>query len=628
MEKQKKNEKIKMNFENKLKEILKKDIRFIDEEDALNRNEIINCALKADKELIGLLIEDKKIREAFFDKIKDYWVFNINNFIDYIQDKNFLSNSYTKFKNKIGLNIDGKYMNERGDVSLVFQFKDCILEGGMTKEDQKRNEIFFNEILEKDEIDRLFDPKVLTNFKKYTAKGKEKFEDFSRDKNGTIKDNLIIKGNNLLALHSLKKQFAGKIKLIYIDPPYNTGHDSFGYNDNFNHSTWLTFMKNRLEMAREILSNEGSIFIQCDDNEHAYLKILSDEIFGRDNFINQISWLRSSSGKTTSKNLSNDVDYILWYSKTEKYTFKPTYKPLKDSTKAMYNADDKDGRGKYRTVPLQKTGGPGPLTTYDYVDNNGKVWKCPVKGWRMRQEKLKKLENERRLYLEGNTLREKAYWDERENEGKIANNLWDDIPNIQGSNKELLDFSGQKPERLIKRIIDTASEKGDIIMDFFSGTGTTGAVAMKMKRQIILIEQIDSHISKMIKRIEGVVKGDLIGISKEMGWKGGGEFIYCELLKYNQEAIEKIQSAKDTKQLLKIWGEMCDKYFLNYDVDIKKFNENKKDFEKLNLTQQKKIFIEMLNKNQLYVNLSEMNDFQFKVSKEDKKLNKKFYGSN
>src|SRR3989304_7301208 len=129
-----------MTFEQELKGILKKDIRFIEEEqDALNRNEIINCALKADKQLIGLLIEKKEIREAFFDKIKDYWVFNINKFIDYIQDKNFLSNSYTKFKNKIGLSINGKYLNEKGGVALTFPFKDGVLEGSMTKEDQKRD---------------------------------------------------------------------------------------------------------------------------------------------------------------------------------------------------------------------------------------------------------------------------------------------------------------------------------------------------------------------------------------------------------------------------------------------------------------------------------------------------------
>jgi len=228
------------NFEQKLKEVLSKNEGFIDKEGDLIKSVIIGSAGKIDKDLIGLLIKDKEIRETFFDKIEKYWVFNINKFVDYIGDKNVFSNGRTKFEAEIGLNIDGKYLNERGEVSLVWPFKDCVLEGGMTKEDPKRNEIFFNEILAKDEIDRLFDTKVLTNFKKYTAKGEEKVKKFNRDeKTKIIKDNLIIKGNNLLALHSLKKEFAEKVKLIYIDPPYNTGGsaETFTYNNSFNHST-------------------------------------------------------------------------------------------------------------------------------------------------------------------------------------------------------------------------------------------------------------------------------------------------------------------------------------------------------------------------------------------------------
>jgi len=159
----------------------------------------------------------------------------------------------------------------------------------MTKEDQKRNEIFFNEVLAKDEIERLFDPKAFVNWKRYTAKGEERIKEIKRDKDGNIRENIIIKGNNLLALHSIKEQFSEKVKLIYIDPPYNTGNDSFKYNDNFNHSAWLTFMKNRLKIAKDLLRNDGVIVIHLDDNEIHYLKILLDEIFDRENFINTIT---------------------------------------------------------------------------------------------------------------------------------------------------------------------------------------------------------------------------------------------------------------------------------------------------------------------------------------------------
>ena len=217
----------------KLEKALKKDSRFIDKEKDLLKSNVLNAAYKADKKLIEVLLSQKDFKNKFFSKVKDALVFNINDFVAYISDKNFLADSYTKYRNKIGLNIDEKFLNERKEVALVWPFKDCVLEGGMTKKDKKRKEIFFNEILAQDEIDKLFAPKVLTNWKRYSQEGEEKVEELKRDESGTIRENLIIKGNNLLALHSLKQQFQNKIKLIYVDPPYNTGNDSFGYNDNF-----------------------------------------------------------------------------------------------------------------------------------------------------------------------------------------------------------------------------------------------------------------------------------------------------------------------------------------------------------------------------------------------------------
>ena len=232
-------------FYGKLVELLKTDSRFVEKETGeLLKSEVINTGLKLDKKLIADLLSVAEFKEKFFMKIGETLVFDTNLFQKFLQDKKFLSNSYTDFKNKIGLNIDGKYLKERGEVSLVFPFKDCVLAGRMTKEEQKRDEIFFNEILAQDEIDRLLAPKVFSNLKKFTASEESKISDFQRDEAGTIKDNLIIKGNNLLALHSLMQEFQGKVQLIYIDPPYNTGNDGFKYNDNFNHSTWLTFMKN------------------------------------------------------------------------------------------------------------------------------------------------------------------------------------------------------------------------------------------------------------------------------------------------------------------------------------------------------------------------------------------------
>jgi len=266
--------------------ILQSDERFVSD-GKLMKNKIIENALKLDKSLIYLLLSNDITKQHFFVNIGDTLVFDKDKFIQFIDYKEYLSNSYTKFKNKIGLNIDGKYLNERNEIALVWPFKDCVLEGAMTKEDQKRDEIFFNEVLAQDEIDRLLEPKVLTNFKRYTAKGEEKITDFKRDSDGTIRENLIIKGNNLLASKTLLGNYQNRIKLVYLDPPYNTPGEAntFSYNNNFNHSSWLTFMKNRIEVAKELISENGLICLAIDDVEYAYLKVLCDEVLGRDNYI-------------------------------------------------------------------------------------------------------------------------------------------------------------------------------------------------------------------------------------------------------------------------------------------------------------------------------------------------------
>ena len=252
-------------FHDKLINLLKTDPRFIDDQGELVKAAVMDRAWKIDHDLVRLLLRDPDIKAKFFDEIEGHYIFNTNTFIDYISDKNFLANSYTRFRNKIGLNIEDKFLQERGEVSLVWPYKDCVLEGGQTKDEEKRKEVFFNEILAQDEIDRLFDPKVLTGWKHYTVDGEGEVKEIKRDENGIIRENLLIKGNSLLALHTLKTQFRGKVKLIYIDPPYNTGSDSFGYNDSFNHSSWLTFMKNRLEIARELLRDDGVRFCSIDD---------------------------------------------------------------------------------------------------------------------------------------------------------------------------------------------------------------------------------------------------------------------------------------------------------------------------------------------------------------------------
>ena len=268
-------------FDDKFIELLGSENDYIDDNGELLRERIKRRAYELDKNLITLLLQDDDVADAFFEEIAGRWIFNNNKFVAYLNDVNFLDKSYTRFKNKIGLNIDGRYLQERGEVSLVWPYKDCVLEGGQTKEQQKQSEIFFNELIAPDEINQMFETKVLTNWKRHTAEGEQDVTEIKRDANCTIQENLIIKGNNLITLHSLKKQFKEKIKLIYIDPPYNPNSPSntFMYNNNFKRSSWLTFMKNRLEIAKELLTNDGVMIIAIDENEQVYLGVLLDEVF-------------------------------------------------------------------------------------------------------------------------------------------------------------------------------------------------------------------------------------------------------------------------------------------------------------------------------------------------------------
>ena len=553
------------NLLNDLKKLLEKDTRLVSNGELL-KNKIIELALKLDKDLLKLLLSDDKMRKVFFVDIDGTLIFDKDKFIKFVSNKQFLPDSYTAFKNKIGL-IDEKseFISEKKEIVLSWPYKDCVLEGGMTKEDQKRDEIFWNEILAPDQITRLLEPKVFTNAKRIDKNGEHKFDGFRTNENGDIKDNLIIKGNNLLALHSLKKRFAGKVKLIYIDPPYNTGgaDDTFKYNDSFNHSTWLTFMRNRIEIAKDLLSKEGAIYVQLDYNEVHYCKVLMDEIFGRENFQREIIWRIGwvSGYKTADKNWIRNHDTILFYSKN-----KSSLEFFKKYIPYPKNYTRRDG---------SKPEGEG----YPYED----TWNC---------SEIDQLNS---------------------------------IAIVSFTKEKVGDFKGQKNEALIKRIIEAHTKEGDIVLDFFSGTGTTASVAHKLKRQWITIEQMDEQMNKQLDRLKKVLKGDQIGISKEVNWQGGGDFIYLELMKWNENFVEKIQSAKTKEELKNLWETMKEKAFLSYKVDIKTIDENAKDFEDLSIEDQKRFLFECLDKNHLYVNYSDIDDEEYEVSEEDKKLNKEFY---
>lgn len=585
-----------------LETVLKNEPNYVTDDGKLKKWVVINKAQNYDAELIGLLLDDKELKVKFFLEIKGVLVFNQSLFVQFLEQKNYLNDSYTAYKNKVGLNIDGKYLKQRNEVALVWPFKDCVLEGGQSREEDKREEIFFNETLAQDEITQLLEPKVLTNAKRYTAKGEKLLDKFNRNEKGIITDNLILKGNNLLALHSLKEEFAGQIKLIYIDPPFNTERDSFRYNDSFTNSTWLTFIKNRLIVARDLLSNDGNMIFHIDNNQSHYSKILLDEIFGKENFINEIVWHKgreggSSRSHSSSASMPTEYQNIFIYSKirSERY-WSPILGPYKESTVSNIEKDKKGwfySRGRMGRQPAEweKESGAG-LKTYvsDRIDLS-------------KEEVIKLITNKNAEFV---------------SKGDVWGN--DFIPNSKSTK-----YDTEKPEKLLKHLIEAGTKKNEIILDFFLGSGTTSAVALKLERQFIGIEQLTNAFDFNIDRLKTVVDGCQKQISKEVNWKGGGEFVYLELKKYNQNFIEQIESGEDIKELLEIWSLMKAKSFLNYNVDLQKQEAHIEEFKTLTLPEQKQHLLELLDKNQLYVNLSSLNDEDFTCTEEEQKVTRDFY---
>lgn len=616
---------------------LKKDPNYVTDDGKIKKWVVLNKAQNYDEELIGLLLDNAKLKEKFFVAVKDTFVFKQNLFSQFLEQKNYLNDSYTQYKNKVGLSIDGKYLKQRNEVVLVWPFKDCILEGGQSREEDKREEIFFNEILAQDEITQLLDPKALTNPKRITSGGEKLFDQFRRSENGTITDNLIIKGNNLLALHTLKEEFAGKVKLIYIDPPYNTGNDGFNYNDKFNHSTWMTFVYNRLKVAHLLLNNQGLICVQITDAELAYLKILLDEVFGRNNFIETVIW-KKRNGPPNDKTIGSVHEYILLYAKS-KPDVKLFLKPRNVEQLSRYKNPDNHPKGKWTSGDLMANVKGGRFVkslSYPIVNPNTKEEHLPSSNgnWRFNKNDMQTLINNNEIYWgedgKGRPKLKRFLNDVKA--GVSFSTIWQDGYYSHTGTTELRNlfpignvFDTPKPEKLIEQIILLGSAKEDIILDYHLGSGTTCAVAHKMNRQYIGIEQMDYIQTVAVKRLKIVIDGDQGGISKEINWNGGGDFVYFELKKYNQTFIDQIGEAKDPLTLLQIWEQMKSKSFLNYNVDIKEQEKHIEKFKADSLVNQKALLLKLLDLNQLYVNRTSLNDQEYSITEEEKKVTNDFY---
>ncbi|WP_190272047.1 DNA methyltransferase [Shewanella baltica] len=539
---------------NALTNVLQADDRLVID-GKLAKNKIVELALNLDPALLKLLLSDEKLRNHFFQDVDCTLIFDKIAFQRFVNNKSFLSDSFTQFKNKIGLSVEQHYLAESNDVVLSWPYKDCFLEGGQTKEEQKRIEIFWNETLAPEQVDTLLEPKALTKFTKFVQGSEVNEFDLNSD------DNLIIRGNNLLALHSLKKKYAGKIKLIYIDPPYNTGSDSFGYNDNFNHSTWLTFMKNRLSCAKELLSPDGFICCHIDDNESAYLRVLMDEVFGRDNFLTTFNIRVRYAEKTLKQdmNFHKEIEYVHIYQRSpaskpnlatkdnsiEKYIY--YFQELTDGTEMTLGGKKVIlfNKGEYKIVKKEasENGRKEVWASGTILDGNssGRYFRDFLTG-RYDVDGYGAVYKVFGVGEEGNGYR---YFSGPNKEGATKGKYYQSIPSSkkEGSTSTLpisnfYDFagsfgncrteggvelrSGKKPEKFLKVIINHFSNPEDIVLDYHLGCGSTAATALKLGRKFIGIEQLNYQENDPIIRLKNVVNGDSTGISKDVNWQG-----YC-----------------------------------------------------------------------------------------------------
>lgn len=635
-----------MCFFDTLLDILRQDIRFFTAENELLRNKVYEAAMKMDTSLLKLLFDNEVTKKRFFAEIDGFYVFDKIAFGWVVNNRNFLPDSYTRYKNKIGL-VDNNdtFISTSNDVELVFPYKDCILAGGQTRDEQKRSEIFYNEILAPDDVDRLLYPKVFSNAVRYVSGKLQKAKSFSEN------DNLIIKGNNLLSISSMLKRYENRIKLIYIDPPYNTKGDfnTFAYNNSFNHSAWLTFMKNRLEISLKLLADDGIICIAIDDEECAYLKVLCDEIFGRSNFVGTIIVQSMPSGTTSNSYFAKCHEYCLFYAKN---IDEIVIKSFDLTTEQAKNYKLEDETSKYKWRDFMRTGGTStpdvrpnsfypiyyyPKTEKLSLENDGtaiKVLPIDSEGkervWRQTRPSFIELNSKGELQCKKMNGKYSIRIKDRIKIGMKPKTIWNDAKYSATSYgtavlKKIFDgekvFSYPKSIYTVKDIIRMVGDADDIVLDFFGGSGTTAHAVLELNKELggnrrfILCEQMDYAYTVTFERVKRAQ--ELLDVDVPV--------VYCELIKLNQKYVDYIQSAETDADIIEIWNQMLETGFISckaipLDIDMKK-----NDFLSLSISDKKHLLMEMLDKNQLYVNYCDIDDQEFGIPAEDKAFTKSFY---
>lgn len=635
-----------MTFLNTLESVLRQDERLVAENGYVMKNKAYDMGVVGDSNLLKLLLSNSDTRRHFFKDVDGVMVFDSMKFGWTVTSKEFLPDSYTRYKNKIGL-VDNSGLNivQSKDVCLVWPYKDCVLEGGQIKEDQKRNEIFYNETLAPDEINRLLYPKVFTNAKRFED-GKE-----SSTTTFDVNSNLIIKGNNLLAISSLLKKYEGKIKCIYIDPPYNThsAANTFAYNNSFNQSTWLTFMKNRLEFAKKLLSPDGLIICAIDHNELCYLGVLMDEIFGVENQMGILAVVHNPGGRQDEKFFPTAHENMLVYANDITRVKINNLPPSEEKLKEYKLSDE---CGNYKLRGFRRSGNNSrrterPALYYEIfvdpisqkislenfygavrilpIDDSGieRCWRWGPETLLAKKDKYLEIKNvngkidlyikERESDYQGE--RPKTIWDKSIYSGQTATN---ELKKLLGNNA----FSYPKSIYLMIDVLYVATNKDDVVLDFFGGSGTTAHAVMALNkrdggnRRFILCEQMNYAEDVTYKRAK--IVSNLVSSKIAI--------TYCELAQLNEKFLDAIQKTTNDVELEELHSNILKNGFINYKMFIPEIKQFDSSFSLLSFDDKRHFLLELLDKNMLYVNLCDIDDADFNITEEDKSFTNNFYG--
>lgn len=611
------------------------------EEEKLLKSKVIEDLRNYDKDLLNALLENELIKETYSLNVSGTIFFKVEDFISLLRYKNYFENSYTKFSNEIGLTEEGKFLKYSTDVVLDFPFKDCVLEGGMSKDDEKKNENFYHTVLAKEEVDVLLSPKTLTNVQRISHDGNIEIKDYTDE-------NLIIRGNNLIALKTVERRFANDIDVIYIDPPYNvkSSNNTFLYNNRFNRSTWLVFMKNRLEIAKRLLNSDGALIIAIDENEQAYLAVLLDEMFpeyekhlitivhnprgvqgSNFSYMNEFAYFVIPKGKKTiqDRQLSaEEVDWSPlrnWGGESLRSDAKNCFYPIiiKDGEIIGFGDVSSDDEHPSKNEYID-----GCIYVYP-IDNSGieRKWRYARQSVDAIKNMLRPIERSGVFDIQiGKTFGQyKTVWQDAKYD---ANGYGKQVLNKLVPNNP---FTFPKSIYTVYDCLHAVvgNKPNAKILDFFGGSGTTGHATLMLNqmdqgnRKFILIEQMEYADTVIKERMKKLIQ------NKEYYLEQKESFYYMELSTLNQDSVESIQKITSEEDLSNVIKYMKEVAFFDYKVNLNRLTDDDSGFNSLTLEDKKDILIKSLDANQMYLSYSEIEDEQYEISDIIKQFNNSFY---